>query len=162
MHKIPSSKPPLASPHSSAYSATNPLYFPGQKSPPTFQLSTTGSEWAREFGTQLMSNSSRQCGDTRPIQMPAGLPPPSIILEIRSGSPPGICVSACPAGCWVPAMSVPLPLRGRIMRSHSVSNSLQGNLSIIQCLTPQACLSLCHRTRWARSTSSYQNQRGAP
>ncbi len=44
MHKIPSSKPPLASPHSSAYSATNPLYFPGQKSPPTFQLSTTGSE----------------------------------------------------------------------------------------------------------------------
>ncbi len=44
MHKIPSSKPPPASPLSSAYSATNPLCFPGQKSPPTFQLSTTCSE----------------------------------------------------------------------------------------------------------------------
>ncbi len=38
MHKIPSSKPPPASPCSSAYSATNPLCFPGQKNPPTFQL----------------------------------------------------------------------------------------------------------------------------
>ncbi len=101
MHKIPSSKPPPASPLSSAYSATNPLCFPGQKSPPTFQVSTTGSERAREFGTQLMSNSSRQCGDTRPMQMPASLPPPSIVLEIWSGSPPEICISACPARSWV-------------------------------------------------------------
>ncbi len=38
MHKIPSSKPPPASPCSSAFSATNPLCFPGQKNPPMFQL----------------------------------------------------------------------------------------------------------------------------
>ncbi len=34
--------------------------------------------------------------------------------------------------------------------------------SIIPCLTPQACLSLCHRTRRARSTSSSWNHWGAP
>ncbi len=97
MHRTPSGRPPQNLPHSSAYSATNPLCSPGQKSPPTFQLLTTGSERAREFGTQPMSTSSRQCGDTRALQMPAGLTPPSITQEIRSGSRPGICVSACPA-----------------------------------------------------------------
>ncbi len=35
---------------SSAYKATNPLCCPGQKSPPTFQLSTTGSEWGESLG----------------------------------------------------------------------------------------------------------------
>ncbi len=99
-----------------------PLCFPGQRSPP--------------------SNSSRQCGDTRPMQMSASLSTPSIVLEIRSGSPPGICVSACPAGSWVPAISVPLPSRGRLMRSHSVSNSLHGIISIQYSMSHSSSLSL--------------------
>ncbi len=67
---------------------------------------------------------------------------PSIVLEIRSGSPPGICVSACPAGSWVPAISVPLPSRGRLMRSHSVSNSLHGIISIQYSMSHSSSLSL--------------------
>ncbi len=43
-----------------------------------------------------MSNSSRQCEDTRPMQIPTGLPPPSIILEINSVSPPAL--SCCCIG----------------------------------------------------------------
>ncbi len=101
--QIPSSKPPPDSPPSSAYSATNPLCFPGQKNHLAFQLWTTGSGRARESGTQPMSTSSRQCGDIKASQMPAGLTPLSIAQEIKSGYRPGICVSACPAVSWVPA-----------------------------------------------------------
>ncbi len=78
MHRTPLNKPPPASPHSSAYSVSNPLYSPGPKNPPMFQLWTTGSERAREFGTQLISTSNRQCGDIKPLQMPAGPTPPPI------------------------------------------------------------------------------------
>ncbi len=75
MHITPSSRPPQDSPRSSAYSATNFFCFPGQENPQTFQLWTTGSRWAREFGTQPMSTSSRQCGDTRTLQMSVGCMP---------------------------------------------------------------------------------------
>ncbi len=111
MHRTPLNKPPLASPHSSAYSASNPLYSPGPKNPPMFQLWTTGSERAREFGTQLISISNRQCGDIKPLQMPAGPTPPSIAQEIRFGSRPGICISACPVRSWVPAILVTFHLQ---------------------------------------------------
>ncbi len=61
MHKFHSSRPPQASPLSSAYSATNPLCFTGQKSFPTLQLLITGSEWARKFGTQLSAETQDLC-----------------------------------------------------------------------------------------------------
>ncbi len=74
---------------SSAYKATNPSVALDRRALRRSSCRPLVPSEEREFGTQLMSNSSRQCGDTRPMQMPAGLPPPSIVLEIRSGSHPG-------------------------------------------------------------------------
>ncbi len=92
MHRTPSGKPPRDSHRCTAYSATNPLCSPGWKNLLTFQLWTTSSGRVRESGTQPISTSSRQCGETRPLQMPAGLT--SIAQEINSGSRTGICIPA--------------------------------------------------------------------
>ncbi len=114
MHRTPLNKPPPASRCSSAYSVSNPLCSPRPKNPLMFQLWTTGSERAREFGTQLTSTSNRQCGGIRPLQMPASPTPPSIAQEIRFGSRPGICISACPVKKLSPRYTGPFTILRQI------------------------------------------------
>ncbi len=81
MHRTRSSRPPRDSSRSSAYSATNLLCFSwtGEPSdvPAVFQVSE------RVWDSQPMSTSSRQCGDTKTLQMPVGCMPTSIAQEIR-------------------------------------------------------------------------------
>ncbi|KAI2663438.1 Pre-rRNA-processing protein IPI3 [Labeo rohita] len=71
-HRIPSARISPAKHPSSAYSVISHRCFPGQRSPRMFQLLTTGSEQARECGTQLTIISSRQSVVTKVLLTPDG------------------------------------------------------------------------------------------
>ncbi len=93
MHKILSSKPPPASPPSSAYSATNPLCFPWMEEPSDVPAV---DHWFR-VSERVWDSAHIHLQQAVRRHKSSGLTPPSITQEIKSGSRPGICVSACPA-----------------------------------------------------------------
>ncbi|KAL0148033.1 hypothetical protein M9458_056648 [Cirrhinus mrigala] len=65
----------------SAYSVISHCCFPGRRSPQMFQLLTTGSERARECGTQLIIISSGQSVAIKDITGAEAEPPPPEVLD---------------------------------------------------------------------------------
>ncbi len=94
--------------------------------------------------------------------MPAVPSRQSITMAIRSGYPPRICVSACTARSWFPAILVPSPYRGHeVVRGHLPARAPRTvpYPSSLSCLTPQTLLSICPSSHQDRHTSSSRSSR---
>ncbi len=94
-----------------------PPCFHGQGNHQTSPRSTTGSERARESGTQLTISYSRQCADKGWQRTSDDQLVPNINLGKRSGCPHETSSCACLAGSSVPDSLAPSPFWNRLTQS---------------------------------------------
>ncbi len=115
--RIPCVRARLDSLPSSAYSVSSLPCFHGQGNHQTSPRSTTGSERARESGTQLTISYSRQCADKGWQWTSDDQPVPNTNLGKRSGCPHKTSSCACLAGSSVPDSLAPSPFWNRLIQS---------------------------------------------
>ncbi len=115
--RIPYIRARLDSLPSSAYSVSSHPCFHGQGNHQTSPRSTTGSERARESGTQLTISYSRQCADRGWQRTSDDQPAPNTNLGKRSGCPHETSSCACLAGSSVPDSLAPSPFWNRLTQS---------------------------------------------
>ncbi len=131
---------------SSAYLVSSLPCFPGQGNHPTSPRSITGSERARESGTQHTISCSRQCTDKGWQRTPDDQPVPNTNLGKRFGCPHGTssCSEAQSQIRW------PLHHFGTDQPSHlqtTVTPTLQDS-PYLPCVITQTLLSFCFPRAW--------------
>ncbi len=115
--RIPCVSARLDSLPSSAYLVSSLPCFPGQGNHLMSPQSITGSERARESGTQHTISCSRQCADKGWQQTFDDQPVPNTYLGKRSGCPHGTSSCACLAGNSVPGSLAPSPFWNGLTQS---------------------------------------------